>query len=55
MPRWRDLIRARTREGMALAEAKGKLRGRQPKLSKKREAHLVSLHRGGTHTTTEIA
>ena len=50
-----DLIRARTREGMAVAKANGKLRGRQPKLSKKQEAHLVNLHRSGTHTTTEIA
>ncbi|GAA5189518.1 transposon Tn552 resolvase [Arthrobacter sp. Hiyo1] len=50
-----DLIRARTREGMAVAKAKGKLRGRQPKLSKKQESHLVSLHQGGKHTTTEIA
>lgn len=50
-----DLIRARTREGMAVAKAKGKLLGRQPKLSKKQATHLVGLHRGGTHTTTEIA
>ena len=28
-----DLIRMRTREGMAIAHAKGKLRGKQPKLS----------------------
>jgi DNA invertase Pin-like site-specific DNA recombinase len=28
-----DLLRMRTREGMAVARAKGKLRGRQPKLS----------------------
>lgn len=28
-----DLIRMRTREGMAIARAKGWLRGRQPKLS----------------------
>ena len=28
-----DLIRMRTREGMAVARAKGKLRGKQPKLS----------------------
>ncbi|MBG6226777.1 DNA invertase Pin-like site-specific DNA recombinase [Arthrobacter sp. CAN_A2] len=27
-----DLIRARTREGMAVAKAKGRLRGKQPKL-----------------------
>lgn len=50
-----DLIRARTREGMAVAKAKGKLRGKQPKLSKTQEAHLVSTHRAGTHTTVEIA
>lgn len=50
-----DLIRARTREGMAVAKAKGKLRGKQPKLSKAQEKHLVSVHRAGTHTTLEIA
>ncbi|MDI3213760.1 recombinase family protein [Arthrobacter sp. AL12] len=50
-----DLIRARTREGMAVAKAKGRLRGKQPKLSKKQEAHLVSVHRAGTHTTVELA
>jgi DNA invertase Pin-like site-specific DNA recombinase len=27
-----DLIRARTREGMTVARAKGRLRGKQPKL-----------------------
>ncbi len=50
-----DLIRARTREGMAVAKAKGRLRGKQPKLSAKQEAHLVAVHKAGTHTTTEIA
>jgi DNA invertase Pin-like site-specific DNA recombinase len=50
-----DLIRARTREGMAVAKAKGRLRGKQPKLSTKQEAHLVSVHRAGTHTTVELA
>jgi DNA invertase Pin-like site-specific DNA recombinase len=48
-----DLIRARTREGMAVAKAKGRLRGKPPKLSKKQEAHLVSVHLAGTHTTAE--
>lgn len=33
-----DLIRLRTREGMLVAKAKGHLRGKQPKLSKKQEA-----------------
>jgi IS30 family transposase len=40
---------------MAVAKAKARLRGKQPKLSKAQEAHLVSLHRNGEHTTTEIA
>ncbi len=50
-----DLIRARTREGMAVARAKGRLRGKQPKLSPAQEAHLVRLHRAGEHSTAEIA
>jgi DNA invertase Pin-like site-specific DNA recombinase len=29
-----DLIRMRTRESMAVAKAKGRLKGKQPKLSK---------------------
>ena len=41
-----DLLRMRTREGMAVARAKGKLRGRQPKLSTAQQAHLVKLHAG---------
>ena len=50
-----DLIRARTREGMAVASAKGRLRGKKPKLSSKQEAHLVELWRAGKHTTAELA
>ena len=44
-----DLIRARTREGMQVAKAKGRLRGKQPKLSKLQEAHVVSLYKAGEH------
>ena len=50
-----DLIRARTREGMKVAKAKGRLRGKQPKLGTRQEAHLVALHRAGEHTTAELA
>jgi DNA invertase Pin-like site-specific DNA recombinase len=50
-----DLARMRTREGMAIAKAKGRLRGKKPKLSPHQEAHLVELHRAGRHTTTELA
>ena len=37
-----DLIRLRTKEGMRVAKAKGRLRGKQPKLNPRQEAHLVS-------------
>jgi DNA invertase Pin-like site-specific DNA recombinase len=50
-----DLIRMRTREGMKVALAKGRLRGKQPKLSPRQEAHLVTLHNAGTHTSAELA
>ena len=39
-----DLIRMRTREGMAIAKAKGKLRGKQPKLSEKQQKELWRMH-----------
>ncbi|WP_021009850.1 hypothetical protein [Agrococcus pavilionensis] len=32
-----NLIRARTREGMAVAKAKGRFRGKKPKLSPRRK------------------
>ncbi|MBG6181382.1 recombinase family protein [Arthrobacter sp. CAN_A1] len=50
-----DLIRSRTRQGMQLAKEKGRLRGRQPKLRPRQEAHLVSLHAAGEHTISELA
>jgi DNA invertase Pin-like site-specific DNA recombinase len=40
---------------MAVARAKGRLKGRSPKLSKAQEKHLVELHTAGEHTTGEIA
>jgi len=49
-----DLVRARTREGMKVAKAKGRLRGKQPKLSPTQEAHLVKLYRAGEHTVSEL-
>jgi hypothetical protein len=36
-----DLIRMRTREGMAIARAKGKLRGKQPKLTIKQKENCA--------------
>ncbi len=49
-----DLIRARTREGMAVARVRGKLKGRKPKLSPAQERHLVALHRAGDHSVSEL-
>jgi DNA invertase Pin-like site-specific DNA recombinase len=50
-----DLIRMRTREGMKVARAKGRLHGKQPKLKPAQEAHLVELWRAGKHTSAELA
>jgi len=50
-----DLARLRTREGMKVAKAKDRLRGKQPKLKPAQEAHLVALWRAGTHTRAELA
>ena len=39
---------------MRVAKAKGRLRGKQPKLNPRQEAHLVALHRAGEHSTAEL-
>jgi DNA invertase Pin-like site-specific DNA recombinase len=50
-----DLIRLRTREGMAIARAKGKLRGKQPKLSVKQQKELHRMHDSGNHSISDLA
>lgn len=50
-----DLIKMRTREGLAVARAAGRLRGRKPKLSARQEEHLVELHQSGEKHPTELA
>lgn len=50
-----DLIRMHTREGMAIARAKGRLRGKQPKLSVLQRRHLMALHAQGEHNQAELA
>lgn len=50
-----DLIRQRTREGMAVARSRGRLRGKKPKLSPAQEKHLVGLVESGEHSTSEVA
>ncbi len=49
-----DLIRMRTREGMALAKKRGRLKGKQPKLSQKQIAHLRLLYDEGNHSINEL-
>lgn len=50
-----DPVRARTREGMAVARVKGRLRGGATKLSAAQHRHLVELHTAGAHTSAELA
>ena len=50
-----DLIRMRTREGMAIARAKGKLRGKQPKLSGKQQKELWRMHDTGEYSISDLA
>ena len=50
-----DLIRMRTREGMAIARAKGKLRGKQPKLSDRQQRELCRMHATGEYSISDLA
>ena len=50
-----DLIRMRTRGGMAIARAKGKLRGKQPKLSDKQQRELRRMHGTGEYSISDLA
>ena len=50
-----DLIRLRTREGMAIARARGKLRGKQPKLSDRQQRELCRMHATGEYSISDLA
>ena len=50
-----DLIRLRTRDEMKVAKAKGRLRGKQPKLKPNQTQHLLEPHDLGNHTQAEFA
>ena len=50
-----DLIRMRTREGMAIARARGKLRGKQPKLSDRQQRELCRMHATGEYSISDLA
>src|SRR4051794_5296294 len=50
-----DLIRLRTREGMAVARARGKLKGKQPKLSDRQQKELRRMHDTGDYSISDLA
>jgi DNA invertase Pin-like site-specific DNA recombinase len=50
-----DLIRLRTREGMAVARARGKLKGKQPKLSDRQQKELRRMHDTGEYAISDLA
>ena len=50
-----DLIRLRTREGMAVARSRGKLRGKPPKLSDKQQKELRRMHDTGSYSISALA
>lgn len=50
-----DLIRMRTREGMAVARAKGKMRGRKPKLTDRQQKELRRMYDTGDYSISDLA
>ena len=50
-----DLIRLRTREGMAIVRAKGNLRGKQPKLSDRQQRELYRMHATGEYSISDLS
>lgn len=49
-----DLISQRTSEGMAIARARGRLRGKKPSLTPAQDRHIAELRASGT-SITQIA
>lgn len=50
-----DLIKMRTREGMARPQVKAKLKGRKPSLSETQQAKLVKDHATGEYSIGDLA
>ena len=50
-----DLIRMRTREGMAIARSRGRLSGKQPKLSERQQRELCRMHATGEYSISDLA
>ncbi|MGW5268353.1 recombinase family protein [Rhodococcus sp. NPDC003994] len=49
-----DLIRARTREGVAIAKAEGRMLGRTPKLSALQRRRLLADYETGEYSTAQL-
>ena len=45
----------RTREGMAVAKSRGKLRGKKPKLSERRQQELRKMYDTGDYSISDLA
>jgi DNA invertase Pin-like site-specific DNA recombinase len=50
-----NLIKQRTREGMAIARSRGKLRGKQPKLKPPQAREVRRMHGSGEYSVSQIA
>ena len=50
-----DMIRMRTRVGMKIARAKGKLRGKKPKLSDRQQRELRRMYDTGDYSVSDLA
>ncbi|MGB3553911.1 MAG: recombinase family protein [Jannaschia sp.] len=50
-----DLIRMRTREGMVVARSKGKLKGKKPKLSDRRQTELRRMYDTEEYSISDLA
>ncbi len=40
---------------MAIAKAKGKMRGKKPKLTEKQQKELLKMHETGDHSISDLA
>lgn len=49
-----DLLKMRTREGMATARARGRLKGKKPKLTARQQAELVRMRATGEYTIADL-
>ena len=50
-----DLIRMRTKEGMAIARAKGRLKGKQPRLSTRQAREMRRMRDTGDYSISDLA